>query len=102
MAGGGAYFDRYKGDAADYVSVMELDNGIWDTNGIRFSGSDEAAEILARVGKNSLAPINASAIGNCFSDNLQNWEVWCGEPQCMNDPKWLSKSSGNTNGTCGQ
>lgn len=62
MAGGGAYFDRYKDDAANFVSVMELDNGIWDTEGIRFSGSDEAAEILARVGKNSLAPINASAI----------------------------------------
>ena len=41
---------------------MELDNGIWDTDGIRFSGSDEAAEILARVGKNALSPINASAI----------------------------------------
>jgi len=41
---------------------MELDNGIWDTDGIRFSGSDAAAEILARVAENSLAPINASAI----------------------------------------
>lgn len=48
------------------------------------------------------SPINASAIDNCFSDNLANWEVWCGEPGCMNDPKWLSKSSGNVNGTCGQ
>ena len=48
------------------------------------------------------SPVNASAVDNCFSDNLQNWEVWCGEPECMNDRKWLSTSSGNTNGTCGQ
>eukprot|EP01046_Picozoa_sp_COSAG06_P008283 COSAG06_NODE_415_length_15998_cov_3.107428_15_plen_58_part_00 len=27
--GGGAYYDRYQADADNYVSVMELDNGIW-------------------------------------------------------------------------
>ena len=73
-AGGGAYFDRYKDEAPNYVSVMELDNGIWDTDGIRFSGTDEAAEILARVGKNSLAPINASAIVRLYAIFLQQSE----------------------------
>lgn len=51
------------------------------------------------------SPVNASAINNCFSQNIQNWEVWCGaEPSCMNDAKWSgSQESGNTNGTtCGQ
>ena len=49
------------------------------------------------------SPVNATAIDNCFSGNLENWEVWCGaDPACMNDPKWRSRIRGNTNGTCGQ
>lgn len=49
------------------------------------------------------SPVNASAIGNCFEGNVQNWEVWCGKDYtCMNDQKWLSRESGNKNGTCGQ
>lgn len=31
--GGGAYYERYSSDIDKYTSVMELDNGIWDTNG---------------------------------------------------------------------
>ena len=65
----------------------------------------KSVELVADAGPDKASvcsPINASAIDNCFSDNLANWEVWCGTAECMNDPKWLSKSSGNVNGTCGQ
>ena len=41
---------------------MELDNGMWDTLGVRFAGSAAATAILQRVGLNVLAPINASAV----------------------------------------
>jgi hypothetical protein len=46
--------------------------------------------------------VNATATGNCFKDNIANWEIWCGEPACMNESKWLSSEGGNFNGTCGQ
>jgi parallel beta-helix repeat protein len=53
--------------------------------------------------KEMCSPVNASAIGNCFSHNLQNWGLWCGaQPSCMNDAKWSgSVASGNRNGSCG-
>jgi hypothetical protein len=46
----------------DLAAVMELDNGMWDTLGVRFAGSAAATAILQRVGLNVLAPINASAV----------------------------------------
>lgn len=61
------------------------------------------SDAMSPAGNASIcSPVNASAVDNCFKGNVANWEVWCGEPGCMNDPKWLSESSGNTNGTCGQ
>ncbi len=58
---------------------------------------------MSPAGNSSIcSPVNVSAIDNCFMDNIANWEVWCGEPACMNDNKWLSKESSNYNGTCGQ
>ena len=55
------------------------------------------------------APVNASVSGNCFADNLQNWEVWCnkgvlankvGAGACINDAQWLGHEGGNFNGSC--
>jgi hypothetical protein len=48
------------------------------------------------------SPVNASATGNCFEGNKQDWEVWCGaDPDCMNNPGWLSHEGGNKKGGCG-
>ena len=48
------------------------------------------------------SPVNVSATDNCFQGNVQNWELWCGSADCLNDPKWLSKEAGNHNSTaCG-
>jgi hypothetical protein len=56
-----------------------------------------------QAGNSSIcSPVNATATGNCFKDNIANWEIWCGEPACMNESKWLSSEGGNFNGTCGQ
>ena len=58
-------------------------------------------DISNNISTVTCAPINASAINNCFKDNKQNWEVWCGkDPVCMNG-QYLGHESGNHNGTCG-
>ena len=47
------------------------------------------------------SPVNMSVIGNCFNNNIDNWSLYCGAPACLNEAKWLSRESSNTNGTCG-
>ena len=59
--GGQAYFDAHPELIDNMAAVMELDNGVWDTVGVRFSGSAAATAILKRVGR-TLAGIGASAV----------------------------------------
>ena len=58
--GGGAYYAAHR-EVEEHSLVLELDNGIWRTEGIRLSGCLEAASIMQAVGTN-LASINASEI----------------------------------------
>lgn len=64
--------------------------------GIRFSGSDAAAEILGRVGQNSLAPINASAIVRRDATEGGNGLGNCSPPfptATRFQPPWLLRMS---------
>ena len=72
---------------------MELDNGIWQTQGIRLAGSAETIAIMSRVGQ-SLEPIGASAVAlrdvnpaTCNCSNGLGIDVNLFAPQ-ENVPTW--------------
>jgi hypothetical protein len=72
---------------------MELDNGIWQTQGIRLAASADTIAIMSRVGQ-SLEPIGASAIAlrdvnpaTCNCSNGLGIDVNLFAPQ-ENVPTW--------------
>jgi hypothetical protein len=63
-SGGGAYFRLHNAKATNpenHSLVMELDNGVWNTLGIRLAASAETIAIMTRVAQ-SLEPIGTTAI----------------------------------------
>ena len=96
-SGGGAYFRVHNANAAqnpeNHSLVMELDNGVWQTQGIRLAASAETIAIMTRVAQ-ALEPVGANAIAlrdvnpaTCNCSNGLGIDVNLFAPQ-ENVPTW--------------
>ena len=96
-SGGGAYFRVHNANAAtkaeNHSIVMELDNGVWQTLGIRLAASAETVAIMSRVAE-ALEPVGASSIAlrdvdpaTCNCSNGLGIDVNLFAPQ-ENVPTW--------------
>ena len=72
--------------------VMDANLSAWAKYGLTDQMSPDPSALCS--------PVNMSVTGNCFYNNTENWELYCGAPSCLNELKWLSHESGNENGTC--
>eukprot|EP00667_Euglena_gracilis_P005276 EG_transcript_5312 len=61
-SGGQQYFAAHQQEIADIVLVSELDEGIWNVDGILAAASEEALAILRAIAE-VLRPLNASQVG---------------------------------------
>ena len=62
LAGGRAYLDRYRGQLADHVLMLESDTGVFRPTGFGFSGSLAARSTVQQIAT-LLRPIGADQIG---------------------------------------
>ncbi len=63
LRGGLAYRDRYKGDLARHVMMLESDGGVFKPTGFGFSGSETARAQVSEIAK-LLTDIGAQRIGS--------------------------------------
>jgi len=94
------YYDRHQSNVSDYDLVMESDMGVFRAEGIQFTGTDQAMQVMQQVGQ-LLVSLNASQVttGGDGTD-IDPW-MEAGVPgasiaNANNDYFWYHHSNGDT------